>query len=562
MPKHLLEDADYARLVVGEVKSIRSPFEQDWRDAALRVMPRQHQSWQNQSSPAGHEGFGQSTTRRLNYDATGRRMLPRFVAVLDRMLTPRGQRWHGLQTSDEVLNKSRRVREFYQDLTNLLFRERYKPAARFVSAISEAWSAIGVFGNTATRIEGRKLSPISRPGLLYRTLPMRDIFWRLNSDGDRDAVIIRMHKNARQLEEDGYSPLPDVVRTELAKKTGPNERRFFEIFEICTVNYDQFEPDALDHRRFAWNARTLMPEAKMFIDRRTGFVSCPYVTASYFTEPGDIYATSPAISAASALGTASAIKRNILKTAEKVADPPLLTADDGLIVDTRPNGVTGGGLDRQGNLLVRTLPMAGDLRPAETLLADERSDIEDTFLGRVFSILEETREMTAREVAERVSKEFTLVAPTMGRIQEQYLGPQIQREIDVLQEDPNLVLRMPKVPPELLEADGEFDIIYTSPMARAERMEDVQGFMQIVEIALNLSAQTGDPSHVDQFNFDTAIPEMAEIANVPVSWMRTPEEIAAKREEQQQKAAIDQAVAAAPAAAGLAQAAVQAGGSG
>ncbi len=554
MTKHLLEDPDYARLIVGEVKSTRSPFEQDWRDAALRVLPRQHQSWQNSTGPAGNTGFGQSTTRKQNYDSTGRRMLPRFIAVIDRMLTPRGQRWHTLKTSDESLNKSRRVKEFYQGVSELLFTERYKPAARFTTATSEAYGSIGTFGNTATRIEARKRTPISRPGLLYRTMPWRDVFWRVNGEGDRDTQLIRMWKNARQLEREGFSPLPPVVMAELKKDRGPNEQRYFEIYEICEVNYDNFDPEALDARRFPWNRRHFMPEAKAFIDQRAGLVSCPYVGASYFTEPGDIYATSPAIAAASALGVASSIKRHMLKLAEKRADPPLLTADDGIIVDARPNGVTGGGLDRQGNLLVRELPNSGDLRPVETLLADERSDIEDTFLGRVFNILEETRQMTAREVAERVSKEFTLVAPTMGRMQEQYLGPTVDREIDVLQSDPDLSQRFPEVPPELIEAEGEFDVVYTSPMARAERMEDVQGFMSIVEFALNLSAQTQDPSHIDTFRFDVAIPDIAEISNVPIRWMKDPEEIEAKRQQQQQDQMIDKAVAAAPAVSGVIQA--------
>lgn len=556
--KSLLYDADNARRKYTEAQSLRSPFEALWTEAAKHVMPSQYQGMQSGGGPySGMTGYGQQTTRMRSHDSTGRRMLPRFVSVLDRLLTPRGQRWHRLKTNDESLNRSRRVKQFYEDLTNLLFKERYKSSARFVTSFSETYAGIGCFGNAALSIRARRKSPIHRPGLVYRSYPLRDIFWLVNSDGDRDVVFVRRHLNARQIaEEFGAEGLPDVINTELKKTGGPSESRTFEIVEIVCVNYDDYDPEALDVRRMPWHSRVLMPEARQYIGELKGYASNPFVLPRYFTEPGDLYGTSPAISAIASMGGASAIKRHMIKVSEKRADPAWLTHDPGILMDTRPNAIVGGGLDAEGRRLVQRLDEVSgtDTRGAERLLEDDRSDIEDTFLGRLFSILEETREMTAREVAERVSKEYALVAPTMGRLHEELIDPNVQREVDVLTEDPILSQKLPPIPPELIEAEGEYEVESTSPMALAERMEDVQGFAQAVEMAVNIASNTQRMEVLDTFDFDTAVPDIAGILNVPVSWLTDPRELAAKREEQQTRAGIEQAIQAAPAAAGLAQA--------
>lgn len=558
----ILNDPDNAKRKFSEAVSMRSPFEPMWTEAAKHVLPRQYQGFLASTNPITSAGYGQSNTRIRSHDSTGRRMLPRFVSVLDRLLTPRGQRWHRLETDEEGLNKDRSVKEFYAKVSETLFGLRYKSQARFVSALSETYSGIGCFGNAAMTCRGRRRSPISRPGLVYRGHPIRDIYWLVNSDGDRDIVFARYWWNARQIEERfpeyaNSGRLPPIVRTELDKAGGPSETRYYEVVEIITVNYHDHDPEALDSRRFAWNARVLMPEASAWLNDVEGLISNPYILPRYFTEPGDIYGTSPAIAAAPSMGGASAMKRHALKIGEKRADPAWLAHDHGILIDVRANAVIGGGLDSEGRPLVRRLDEVSgtDTRMAEVMLADERSDIEDTFLGRLFSILEETREMTAREVAERVSKEFALVAPTMGRMMEELIDPTVQRELDVITEDPILSAKLPDLPPALLEAEGEFEVVSTSPFARAERMEDVQGFIQAVEIAVNIASNAQRPEVLDTFDFDAAMPEVSEILNVPFGWLTSPEDLLARREEQQTQQQIEQAVQAAPAVAGLAQAA-------
>jgi hypothetical protein len=63
---------------------------------------------------------------------------------------------------------------------------------------------------------------------------------------------------------------------------------------------------------------------------------------------------------------------------------------------------------------------------------------------------------------------------------------------------------------------------------------------------------------LDHYNFDVAIPELAEHRSVPTRWMHTPEELQAVRDQRQQAKAAQQAVDVAPAGATVAAAAIKA----
>jgi len=159
--------------------------------------------------------------------------------------------------------------------------------------------------------------------------------------------------------------------------------------------------------------------------------------------------------------------------------------------------------------------------------------------------------MTATEVMERAREKGALLSPTMGRSQTEYLGPLIERELDVLAQQGLL----PEMPEELIEAGTEFDTIYDSPLSRAQRAEEATGLMRLMEWASAHVQITGDPSPLDWVDWDAALPELADISAVPFRWMRNMkgvEELRASRAQQQQMQTM---IEAAPAAAGLVKAA-------
>jgi hypothetical protein len=148
-----------------------------------------------------------------------------------------------------------------------------------------------------------------------------------------------------------------------------------------------------------------------------------------------------------------------------------------------------------------------------------------------------------------------LLAPTIEGQQSGYLGPMIDRELDVMAE---LGILAP-LPPVLLEAAGTYEAVYTSPFAKAARSQEVSGLMRTLETTLNVVQITGNPEPLDHFDWDVIMPEMADIQAVPERWMNGERKIAAIRKNRAEQAAIQQQIQAAPAAAAMMKAEAVAG---
>jgi hypothetical protein len=510
-----------------EAKSLRQPHEADWRTAAAHCLPMHYASWQT-DGPANYNGM--STTRRISYDTTGARSLEKYVSILERLATPAGQRWHTLTASDPALRSKRRVKAYFDELTTVLFKYRNNPAAGFRIATSETYGALGVYGNGPVFIGARKPSMLHRAaGIKYVACSMRDVFFLTDDEGNVNVVFRRLFLNIRQFKtrfpgED----MPTMMKMEASKPT-PNERRYFEFVHYVSVrDEDTYDPSALDSRRHPICGLYLCIESKEYVADEHGYQSMPYKIPRVTTVSGDAYGYSPAVRALASLGGASTMKKTNLKQGNKAVDPVLLAHDDNVMngeVDMRPGAVNYGGVNREGRALIQALP-SGNFQIGEILLQDERKDTEDSFFVTLFEILENRPEMTATEVMEHIANKAALLSPTMGRLQTELLGPTIDREIDVLAE----LGKLPEMPPELIEAEGEFETVYTSPMAKSLNAEGVSGFMRSVEMSLGIANATGDASSLDHYDFDVATPEIADIMAVPVRWMKDEKSIEKARE--------------------------------
>jgi hypothetical protein len=172
-----------------------------------------------------------------------------------------------------------------------------------------------------------------------------------------------------------------------------------------------------------------------------------------------------------ALKTLNAQKKTLLKQGHRAADPVLLTADDGLVdVSLKPGALNKGGVSSDGKPLVQASCPPARSRSRE-MMQEERELINDAFLVTLFQILTESPQMTATEVIERTNEKGILLAPTVGRQQSEYLGPMIDRELSLLAE----MRLLEPMPPAIREARGEYHVNYTSPLARAQRAQEVAG---------------------------------------------------------------------------------------
>ena len=248
-----------------------------------------------------------------------------------------------------------------------------------------------------------------------------------------------------------------------------------------------------------------------------------------------------------------------MKQGHRVVEPVLLAHDDGVVgtFSLRNGAINVGGVNAQGKPLVHVLP-TGNLAVGKDLMDDERLVINDAFLLTLFQILTDNPQMTVTEVLERSREKGLLIAPTAGRLQAEFLGALIEREIDVLERQGLL----PPLPGILAEAGGGFIVEYDSPMARMARAENAAGFMRSLDFAVEFLKTTQDPSILDWFNFDKAMPAILDINGSPVAWTSTADDVKKKRAGREQAAQEQQMIEAAPAMASLVKTAGDVAGSG
>lgn len=538
-----MQDTKYAEELVNEsliefnaLRLARVNFDQHWDEVSQLVLP----SYRNTFSYGAMNYQGEKKTE-LQVDSSASLALTRFAAILDSLLTPRNMFWHALAVDNEELAKVRDVKLYFEAVTKVLFKQRYKPTANFSSQNLITYTQLGAFGNGSLWVDALKSIDGSR-GLRYKSVPLGDIYFRENWQGVIDGFCRFFRLNKRQaVAQFGEDKLPQMI------KDSNDENAVFDFLQrVCPRN--DYDPQRLDAKGKPWasyyiaiSGRTLLTES--------GYRTFPIAVSRYDQAPGETYGRGPAMTILPSIKTLNAEKRDFLTQGHRAVSPILLTQDDGLVdFSMRPGAMNKGGWSADGKPLIGTLPV-GSIQVSKEMMDEEKMTINDAFLVNLFQILQENPSMTATQVIEIVNQKGILLAPTVGRQQSEYLGPVIDRELDILADQGML----PPMPEILREAEAEYNVVYTSPMSRAMRAQEVAGFGRTMEIVTGIVNITQDPSPLDNFNMDVAAVETADIQAVPESWMASPEEILAKREQRQAMMDQQAEIQAAPAAAALAK---------
>jgi hypothetical protein len=458
------------------------------------------------------------------------------------------QTWHYLTTSDPYLSRSHSVRLYFDDLNRQLFKMRYDTKARFEQAVGECYGSFGLYGNATLYVGSRTRNPLDPTGgLFYKSCNNWDVFYLVDDEGRVSVVFRRMFLNARQFKV----KFPERDFPKNLSESG-KELTNTEVVHVAYVRSNQgYREGSLGPERFPVGSFYISIEDNSFIGEEAGYRSLPYLIPRIASHTDNLYGFSPGMQALPALATASQVKKSYIIQGQRATSQVLLAADKMKLnsrIDLRPGSVNYGGVDSQGRMLLQALP-SGDFRVAESLLADERNDIEDSFFVNLFQILTENPQMTATEVVERMSEKASLLAPVMGRLQSEFLGPLIERELDVLA-DSNM---LPEPPPEFIEAGADYEIVYSSPLAKSQQTESVSGYMRVFELAMQSAQATGDASPLDHFDFDKAIPAIADVMGADSAWFRNPEAIEQIRQGRAKQQSDQKLLEAAPSLASVAK---------
>lgn len=529
-----------------QLASDRSGFEQQWQEISDRILPRSSRMFFGQQLNATK---GEKLTHKM-LDSTAALALDRYTAVKSSLMTPQDAKWHRLRSVDPARNKNPRVLTWFDTVTDSLFRRRRSPKSGFYGQVNESYTSEGAFGTGAVFVDWVTPTPQDPAGgLRYRFIHISQLYLRENHQGVIDTVMrkfVLKHRQVPQMIASGYfNRMPTGVEKIL--QDGKQKDGDYEYLHVVLPN-TEYEPGRADHRGMAFAGYYVCVKTKEIVGR-SGYYTMPYVFCRATVVPGEVYGRSPAMMVLPNVKVLNEQKKTALKIGHRMADPVLLTHDDGVLdtLSLRPGSVVPGGVSADGRKLVSRLDdNVGQIPQLEDQMEMERVVIKDAFLVNLFQILTETPRMTATEVLERTREKSILLAPSMARQQAEFLGGMIEREVDLMVRNG----AVPPIPRELQEL-GEYQTEYDSPLSRVMRAEEAAGLSRWLEQTLQAVQITQDPSPLDWVNWDQAQPELAEINAVPARWVSTPEQVKAKREGRQQQEAVSTAIDAAPAVAGL-----------
>lgn len=475
------------------------------------------------------------------YDSTGIIALERFAAIVDSLLTPRNSFWHQLKTNNKILERNKGVRDYFQEVNEILFDERYSPGANFTSQNQRQYMSLGAYGTGSMFVDDL----FGVPGLRYLNVHLSQLLLQQNHQGVVDRVCRFFQLTCREAIKLFGNNLPEQI----VKQEAIDPEKQYDFLHWVLPRTDR-DPFRKDFRGMPFASYYISIEGAKLLGEG-GYSTFPYATSRYRQATNEAYGRSIAMNVLPAIKTLNEQKKTLLKQGHLATDPIVLAHDDGIIdlYDGIPGSLIPGGVSKDGRLLVQPMPV-GNVNIGKDMMDDERALINDSFLVTLFQILVETPEMTATEVLERTREKGILLAPTIGRQQSEYLGPMIEREIDILSRQG----RLPPQPRILQEAEGDFKIIYDSPLTRSQKAEWAAGAMRTVEQLLNVANVMQDPSLLDYINWDVAAPQLADINGTPSTWINGADVIQAKRQARAEARAQQQENEQLPAIAGMAKA--------
>ena len=505
------------------LKAARGTWEAHWREVAKLTMPRSDE-FQIKRSP------GQKRNQFI-YDSTAPLALERFAAAMESMLTPRATRWHHLRASDEALNRDHEVKAWFDEAERVLFAARYAPQANFASQQHEVYMSLGAFGTGSLFVAEQE-----GVGLHYRSTHLSRTYIDENANGIVDTVYRLWEPTARQIKQT-FDEVPESIERAVREDKDPNRK-----FDVIHCVKPRMERDTMagDAANMPYMSVYVLREGEHVL-RDGGFEEFPYLVSRYVTAPTEMYGRSPAIEVLADIKMINSISKTVIEQAHLTLRPPILAHDDGVAdqFSLQPGAITVGGISQEGRQLVQPFETRGRVDIGMDFQDKIGERINDAFLVSLFQILTEHPQMTATEALLRAQEKGALLSPTIGRQQSEALGPMIERELAIL----TRAGQLPPMPDLLIEARGEYDIEYDSPLTKMKRVDEISGYMQTVEVIAPLAQM--DPTIMDNFDGDEIARIVSEANGIPQRMLRAPEQVAQIRQARAQQQAAQAAIEAA-----------------
>lgn len=485
-------------------RSARGLWESHWDEIIDYIFPRR-------GTVTGQRADGQKTSFRL-LDNTGVQSNELLAGMLHSLLTNPDVYWFEFTTGDIVLDNKDSVRKWFQQVIRQMHSTLNN--SNFQTETAEMYLDLTSFGTGCQHIEESDEEVVR-----FMTYFVKDYFIGEDYHG-RVSEIDRSWKweTSKVIAKWGRDAMPARLLADYDK--GKDEK-----IEVIHTVYPAYISNTKEPEDDIWLTQYVLPEYKHEIEKGK-FDSFPYVVPRWSKASGETWGRSPGMNALPEMKVLNKMNETMLNGAQKIVDPPMQLPDDGFILPfvTRPGGIN---YYRAGTEVAK--PIFNDTRIdfGFQAMEDRRQRVRDAFYVDQLKLRQGGPMMTATEVMQRIEEAMRLLSPMLGRMHQEYLKPMVERVY-------NVMLKRGKLPPAPPELDGiRLDVKYSSLIAKAQRMADVQNISRTLEtIAPYLQIA---PNGGDNFNVDNIIRVVASVLGFPQEAIRNADEVLKMRQQREQE---------------------------
>jgi hypothetical protein len=468
--------------------------------------------------------MGDRMTQQL--DSTGIFANVILAAALHSFLTNPSTKWASLKFSNQDLNDHPEARDFLEDAAERMllgFRQ-----SNFDAQVNESYLNLGPFGIGAQVAEEKDAAEAEEQqgfrGFRFESYNPGTYVLAENAQKRVDTVFHTDQMSVRAAADRfGENVLSDEARAALRK--------------------DEDMPLRLLHcvhpRRKQERGKTGMrqhPYASVWMEKDTdtkllesGYNEFPFQVVRWSKVMGNPYGFGPGHIALSDVQTKNRARELGFRTWDKAIDPPMKVLDDGVLsdVDIRASGLTV--VQRMDAIMPWESTTALNFQIDQFNHQELKTSIREMFFTDLLLALmaRDSPQMTATEVVAKQQILMRLLGPTFGRLISELFNPLIDRAF-------GLMLRagaLPQVPEVVLfavqQGQGDIEVEYEGPLARAQKQDDATLIATGIETAIGLFGEAAG----DVIKMDDAMKRMLQATGFPADLVRNDEEIAERRQQ-------------------------------
>lgn len=359
------------------------------------------------------------------YDGTAILASKRMTTGIVGNLMPIGTRMFDFAAEDDDLNEDTTVKAQLSRATSMVHKVLWR--SNFIGQVTNLIRSMVVFTLGAISMQ------VVKDKRVFKSYHIRDIFFERNYLNEMDTVFRRIFYTARQAQQAWGDDLGKSVVKDLNE--AKNKSKVHEFVHAVIPNKD-FDGKKVGSGE--WVSLIINIKDKHIVEQK-GSKSLIYRIVQFGENLDGDMGDGPSTDLLPEIKMVNAMRCTMIVSSEKVADPPMMVEDDGVVGQPVTSG---GGLIviRSGAQFPQPWNSGARLDITDAMIKDSQQTIREGYLNDVFDAMKfyrrETRaELKEAEIVSRIEEGFVALFPLVKGVQRDLLDPMILEILDSLDID-------------------------------------------------------------------------------------------------------------------------------